>query len=62
MKTKIVSTRLTQLDLNKIARYFNYCTTRQLIETIIAISENDLHFRDKITDKIKKQGKKIGYK
>lgn len=52
MKTKIISTRLTQLSIDKIKRYFNHINTRKLIETVILISENDNEFKQKILSKI----------
>ena len=53
MKTKIISTRLTNLNITKIKQYFQYATTRQVLETIIELSEIDTIFRNKILNKIK---------
>jgi hypothetical protein len=58
MITKIISTRLTELSSTKIKRYFNMATTRQLIESIIRISEADNNLRQKIVDDIKQNSKK----
>ena len=62
MKTNIVSTRLTPLSIVRIKQYFNYCTTRELIEAILRLSSCDNKLRQKITLDIrlnKKQTKLI---
>lgn len=52
MKTKRVAARLSPLDINKIARFFNYPTIRAVIESTIELSESDTVFRAKLNELI----------
>lgn len=58
MKTKIKTTRLMPLDINKIARYFEHPTLREFIEATIKASEDNPYIKQKILEAIKQRDQK----
>jgi len=52
MKTKKIGARLSPLNENKIMRYFNRPTYRNLIESIIKLSEENSYVKNKLLETI----------
>lgn len=53
MKTIHKAARLSHLDVNKIARYFEKPTIREFIEATIKASEENEYLKNKIKEQIK---------
>lgn len=55
MKTKFTAARITFLDLNKIARYFERPTLREYIEATIKVLEEYPYFKQKVLNEVKQK-------
>ena len=52
-----MAARLSHLNKNKLVRYFNNATPREILEALIKVSEKNSYIKNKLTDEIKNNNK-----
>jgi hypothetical protein len=55
----IITSRVTHQNKNKLKRYFDFATLREILKAIIYLSENNSYIKNKMNETIIKNREKI---